>query len=69
MYDYRKLRGLITEHFGTLGRFAKAIGMSSTTLNTRLNGTTYFNQTEIEIISKKLLLTPEQVNIVFFTHK
>ena len=69
MYDYRKLRGLITEHYGTLGSFAKAIGMGTTTLNSRLNGYTFFDQAEIEKIAKKLDLDSKGVNDVFFTHK
>ena len=69
MYDYRKLRGLITEHYGTLGSFAKAINMGTTTLHSRLNGYTYFDQAEIETIAKKLDLNSGGVNDVFFTHK
>ena len=69
MYNYQKLRGLITEYFGTLGKFANAINMGTTTLNSRLNGTTYFDQVEIELIAEKLHLSFDDVNLVFFTHK
>lgn len=69
MYDYSKLRGLIKEHFDTLANFAKAINMGTTTLNSRLKGSTYFDQMEIETISAKLGLGEDDVNVVFFTHK
>lgn len=69
MYDYQKLRGLIKEHFNTLSNFAKAINMGTTTLNSRLQGTSFFDQMEIELISKKLDLSEEDVNAVFFSHK
>lgn len=68
MYNYKRLRGLITEHFGTLGNFAKSINMASTTLYNKLNCTTYFDQMEIEKIASVLdLKTPDEINTVFFT--
>lgn len=69
MYNYQKLRGLITEHYGTLGNFANAMNMGTTTLYSRLNGITFFDQEEIEKISKKFNLTTDDINAVFFTHK
>lgn len=70
MYNYQKLRGLIIEYFGTLANFAKAINMGTSTLYSKLNCKTYFDQMEIEKIADVLhLKTPEQINTVFFTHK
>lgn len=70
MYDYRKLRGLITEHCGTLEKYAKAIGISLTTLHTRLANKTQFTQDEIRLSRKLLDLdTPEKSDAVFFTIK
>lgn len=65
MYDYLKLRGLIKEHFNTLSNFEKTINTGTTTLNSRLQGTSFFDQMEIELISKKLDLSEEDVNTVF----
>lgn len=69
MYNYQKLRGLIKEHFNTLSNFAQAINMGTTTLNSRLQGNSFFNQMEIELISEKLNLSEDDVNAVFFSHK
>jgi cytoskeletal protein RodZ len=67
MYDYNKLRGLIKEHFGTLKNYADALGIGTTTLNTRLNNQTPFTQNEI-LKSKELfkLNNAEEVDEVFF---
>ena len=47
IYEYNKLKGLIREHCGNQKTFADAIGISATTLQSRLNSDTYFNQEEI----------------------
>lgn len=47
-YKYDKLKGLIKEHFGTQADFCKALGLGTSTLASRLNGETFFDQTEID---------------------
>lgn len=47
-YNYNKLRGLIKEHFGDLSSYAKYIGISTTSLNERLNCRLPFKQDEME---------------------
>jgi hypothetical protein len=69
VYNYNKLRGLIRENFGTLRNFADCLGIGTTTLNSRLNSETYFNQAEIEKAARVLNLTKSEVNQVFFTRK
>lgn len=69
VYNYNKLRGLIRENFGTLRNFAEYLGIGTTTLNSRLNSETYFNQEEIEKTAKVFSLTKSEVNQVFFTVK
>lgn len=69
IYNYNKLRGLIRENFGTLRNFADYLGIGSTTLNSRLNSETYFDQEEIEKTAKVFNLTKTEVNKVFFTAK
>ena len=68
MYDYRKLRGQMTEHYGTFGKLAKAINMGTTTLHSRLDGNRFFDQTEIETIAKMLNLNSNGVNDVFYSY-
>lgn len=67
VYDYNKLRGLIREKYGTLQRFAEDLGIGTTTLNSRLNSETYFDQTEIERVASLLDLSKTEVDQVFFT--
>lgn len=67
-YNYNKLRGLITEHFRTLANFAKAMNMGTTTLNSRLQSDSYFDQIEIERAVELLEIKENDVDIVFFTH-
>lgn len=69
-YNYQKLRGLIKEHFDTNEKFAKALGISLTTLQSRLNNTTYFDQEEIRRANELFGVTnPEESDRIFFTRK
>lgn len=69
VYDYSKLRGLIREHFGTNAKFAAALGIGLTTLHSRLNGETYFNQEEIRRANSFFGVTdPVESDRIFFTH-
>ena len=64
-YNYRKLRGLIVEKYITLSNFANALGIGTTTLNSRLHGKTYFNQIEIEKAVDLLKLEKNEINNIF----
>lgn len=67
MYNYNKLRGLIREHFSTQAKFAQYLGIGTTTLNSRLNGDTYFTQQEMEKSIKAFqLTTTEDIEQTFF---
>lgn len=65
-YNYNKLRGLIREFFGSQKAYADALGISLTTLNSRLNGDTYFDQREMEISAEAFHLDANGLNQVFF---
>lgn len=68
-FDYRELRGLIRSKFGTQENYAKAIGISNTSLQERLSNKVPFKQTEI-IMTKQLLgLSDEKMDEIFFTLK
>lgn len=69
VYNYNKLRGLIKEKYGTLQNFAESLGIGTTTLNSRLNSETYFDQAEIERVATLLDLSKVEVDQVFFTSK
>jgi len=67
--DFSKLRGRITEKFGTESKFAKAMGMSPRTLSMKLNGLREFKPSEIILALEKLELPVESVGEYFFTLK
>jgi len=69
MFDYAKLKGKIKEVFGTQSAFAKAMGMSSTTLSLKLNNFTNFTQQEINKACELLSIPAEFIPIYFFTEK
>ena len=46
-FNYSKLRGKIKEVFGTQDKFAKALGISGTTLSLKLNNISEFTQKEM----------------------
>lgn len=45
---------------------AKALKLSLTTVNAKINGKRDFTQTEIALIAARYELTPEEVNQIFF---
>lgn len=67
-FNYNKLKGKIKEVYGTQQEFAKALGIGTTTLNSRLKNETFFNQSEIEK-SRELLNLKNEKDIIdiFFT--
>ena len=69
IYDYSKLLGRIKECGFTQETLAKAIKMSESTLNLKLNNKAFFKQQEIRKIRKVLGICLEEVGIYFFTEK
>lgn len=68
-FDFSKLRGKIREVFGTQEKFAKAMGMSSVSLSTKLNNTVDFNMSEINKACELLSIPTEFIPIYFFSQK
>ena len=66
-YDYSKLRGKITEKFGTQSRFSEAMGFSERTCSLKLTGKVPFTQKEIIKICKLLDIPEAEIGVVFFT--
>ena len=46
-FDYSKLRGRIVEKYGSITRFADALGISKSALSVKLNNHRLFTQDEI----------------------
>lgn len=66
-FNYSKLRGKIREIFNTQGDFAKAMGMSTTSLSVKLNNNVEFSQKEIEKAVELLKIDKEEIPVYFFT--
>lgn len=69
MFDYNKLRGRITEIYGTQREFACAMGISERTMSLKLNGHIPFSQVEISKALTLLKLDITQASKYFFTTK
>ena len=67
VFSYAKLRGRIKECFKTQEAFAKALGISRTSLNLRLNNVSEFSQNEILKAAKLLGLAGPDIDMYFFT--
>lgn len=65
-YRYNKLKGRITEKFGTRGKFAKAIGLSENSLSLKLNCKTGFSQEDMEKWANALDISIEEYGLYFF---
>lgn len=71
VFDYSKLRGRIIEKFGSIRAFAKAYGLSMTTMSRKLNGKTAFSTDDIIKMSAPdfLDILPSEYHEYFFTIK
>lgn len=65
-FKYAKLRGRIREKFGTEGKLAEALGISSISLSRKLNGGTQFKSEEIKKWCSLLDIPIEEAGLYFF---
>lgn len=68
-FDYSKLKGKIKECYDTQENFTKALGLSRTSLNQRLNNRLEFSQREILKTCKLLNINEDKIKEYFFTIK
>lgn len=68
-FNLNKLKGIIKEKDMTQKDIAKSIGLSESTFNLKINGNTYFTQSEIYAISNLLEIPNELYKDYFFTLK
>lgn len=67
--DYRKLRGRICEIFGTMQKFAKAMGKDSSTISFKLNNKSPWTDADIVKACEVLEIAIEDVPLYFFVKK
>ena len=65
--DTNKLKGKIIENGDTQAQLAKAIGISASNLNDKINGKVSFRQDEIAVIKERYHLTAMDVDAIFFS--
>lgn len=67
--DYRKLKGRITEYYGTRKAFAKDMGLSERSICLKLNSKIDFSQSEIMKAVNLLKIEYSNIDEYFFTVK
>ncbi len=67
--DYKRLKLKIKEVFDTQEAFAKAMGMSQTALNQRLNGVVEWKTSDIAKACDLLNIPLTEAHLYFFTQK
>lgn len=67
IYNYNKLKGRIKEYFGTQEEFAKAMNLTPTSINNKLNNKTSWSQDEIFDCIPLLHISKDEVQEIFFT--
>jgi len=65
-YDFSELRGLIAKRHMTAASLSRKIGLSETTMYSKLNNNTEFTQSEIKKIADVLNINPEDIPLYFF---
>lgn len=66
-YSYRKLKGRITELYGTQTAFAQALGCSINSISKKLTGIRGFSQSDIEEWAKLLNINKKDYGDFFYT--
>ena len=67
IFDYSKLKGRITEKCGSQKAFAELLGVSESTMTSKLNCDTYFTQPEIMKAVCILDILLGKISAYFFT--
>ena len=65
--DTNKLKGKIIENGDTQAQLAKAIGITASNLNDKINGKVSFRKDEIAVIKERYHLTAMDVDAIFFS--
>ena len=69
VFDYSKLKGKIVEVLGNRVNYAKALGLSETSIYKKFNNDVYFTQGEIVASVEILHIALEDISTYFFTQK
>lgn len=67
-YNYGKLDGKITEHFGSRYAFAEAMGLSETTLSKKMSSKVQWKQDEMSKACALLKIPIKEMHFYFFNY-
>ena len=65
-YNYSKLERKIKEVFGTIEKFAKAVGLSMRSVSLKLNGEREWKQSQIDRACEVLGISKNEIPLYFF---
>lgn len=68
-FDFSELRGRIVTVYGTMRKFADALGISANTLSGKMSNKTEWSQPEIYKSCKLLKIEVEKIPTFFFREK
>lgn len=66
MFNKNEFCGRVRSKGLTLEKIAEYLGINSATLTRKMNGKSDFTRNEIEMLRKKLALTTEELQLIFF---
>ena len=67
-YNYGKLDGKITEHFGSRCLFAQALGLSENTLSKKMRSKVQWKQNEMSKACALLKIPMKEMHAYFFNY-
>ena len=67
-YNYNKLDGKITEHFGNRYLFAQALGLSENTLSKKMSSKVQWKQDEMSKACELLKIPIKEMHAYFFNY-
>lgn len=67
MTNKNELKAQIVRHGDTHQSLADAFGCAISTISKKVNGERDFTQTEIDFIKRRYDLSPDEVDLIFFT--
>ena len=66
VFDRNKFRGTVISAGKTMGDVARYLGINPATLTRKMDGTSDFTRSEIQLLRSYLSLSDESLNAIFF---
>lgn len=69
MFDKNKFRGSVISAGKTMAEVARYLGINPATLTRKMDGTSDFTRSEIQLLRTYLSLSDESLNAIFFANE